>query len=216
MEKIKILLVDTIISIRSGLITFLDQKHFEVITSNKKNFLNSYENKKPNIVIFELLSLENDKEKISTIRNDIITFPEMKFIVISIINDSKLGKYILEIGGRVVSKRDGFDKLLEVIVEVLKNNNHLPQQLDKIPNEKSFSFDSKKNRKTYTSEIKKEILCFICNGLNSKEIGEKVHKSPKTIDNIRSEMLEETKSKNMAQLAVWSIKTGIVKLDDLD
>jgi len=211
MKKIKILLVDIFYSQKSGIIPFLVRNNYKVITSNDKEFLNSYKEQKPDVVIFQLKEL--DYRKISIIKDAIKIFPEIKIITFLSKDSNELNNEVASINiTNIVNKKEGLKALLREILSLTNNNSN--NSLGKILlKEKSISSIS---RRTQRSEIEKKILLLICKGFSSREIAHKLNKSARAIDGHRSEMLEKTESKNIVQLAIYAIKTGIVKLEDLD
>jgi DNA-binding NarL/FixJ family response regulator len=55
-----------------------------------------------------------------------------------------------------------------------------------------------------------EIINLISNGLNSREIGEKLHISHNTVDTYRRNILEKTGCKNAAELIKYAVKIDLI------
>jgi DNA-binding NarL/FixJ family response regulator len=57
-----------------------------------------------------------------------------------------------------------------------------------------------------------EIIQKICEGLSSREIGDQLHLSMRTIEGYREKIQEKMKVKNTAGIVVYAIKKGIYKI----
>jgi DNA-binding NarL/FixJ family response regulator len=62
------------------------------------------------------------------------------------------------------------------------------------------------------SDREKRVIRFICRQYTSKEIGEKLGKSHRTVEEWRERIMDKMKVKNSAGIAVYAIKHGIFKL----
>ncbi len=211
MAKIKILLVDARIAIKFKIISFLARKDCEIIISDEKEFLNSYQKQKSDIVIFELRKL--DYSKITIIKDAVSIFPEIKIISFLLIDINDLIDLIKQSGVKeIVIKKIGLHwkkDLLEKIL-FLTNKNVLN------PSEEILSTEEKTSDKKQLNKIEEEILYFICKGLTAKEIGRKMNLPSKSIDRERSKIIRKTNTKNIVNLVVFAIKNGIVKLENID
>ncbi|WP_176112876.1 response regulator transcription factor [Sediminibacterium ginsengisoli] len=57
-----------------------------------------------------------------------------------------------------------------------------------------------------------QIIKLICRQYSTREIGEKMGISHRTIEGCRERILEKTKAKNMVGIAIYAIKNGIHKI----
>ncbi len=55
------------------------------------------------------------------------------------------------------------------------------------------------------------VLELICRGYNSKEIGEKLFKSPRTIEGYRARLYEKLEVKNKAELIACAFRNDLLK-----
>lgn len=58
------------------------------------------------------------------------------------------------------------------------------------------------------SEREKEIIICICEGMTSKEIGEKIFLSVRTVEGLRMKIMEKMTVKNTAGIIIYAIKNG--------
>lgn len=70
----------------------------------------------------------------------------------------------------------------------------------------------KQNAATSLTEREKEFLQFACTELTYKEIGEKMFCSPRTVESYRDALFEKLQVKTRVALALFAVKTGLVKL----
>jgi DNA-binding NarL/FixJ family response regulator len=85
---------------------------------------------------------------------------------------------------------------IEVLNSILKN----PQKNERL------------NLVEELSEREKEILSLICTGLTNNEIADRLTLSKRTVDKHRENLLLKTQSKNTANLVIFAIKNGILKI----
>lgn len=62
------------------------------------------------------------------------------------------------------------------------------------------------------SDREKEFLQYACTELTYKEIGEKMHCSPRTVESYRDSLFEKLGVKTRVALALYAVKTGLYKL----
>lgn len=95
------------------------------------------------------------------------------------------------------------------------NNKEISSEINSLYQQMKIKDDLDKNAKKQKIKIskrEKEILELVCKGLTNKEIAESLFLSPRTIDNHRANLLDKTKTKNVAELVAFSIKNRIVEL----
>jgi PAS domain S-box-containing protein len=105
---------------------------------------------------------------------------------------------VIELSG-VLVKIEGKECLVGNIIE--KNSEKVSQL--KI---------SENTSKSDLSEREMEVLGYICKGLSSAEIAEKLFVSPRTIDSHRLALLSKTETKNTADLVMYAVRNHLVEL----
>ena len=113
-----------------------------------------------------------------------------------------------------VLKKSGKAELEKAIKTVYEGNNHFPQDilrnlLFKISRNGTENIQS--NELTL-SKRETEVLQLICQGHTNYEIAEKLHISPKTVDNHRTNLLSKTSTRNSAHLVMFAIKQHLVEV----
>ncbi len=61
------------------------------------------------------------------------------------------------------------------------------------------------------TEREREVLQYICEGLTAAEIGKCIFLSHRTVEGIKSSLLEKTGARNTAGLVMYAVKAGIVE-----
>ncbi|HRN56180.1 MAG TPA: helix-turn-helix transcriptional regulator, partial [Agriterribacter sp.] len=77
-----------------------------------------------------------------------------------------------------------------------------------IPLAKDFYFPHPQDAILSKREV--EVLKWICDGLSSIEIADKLHLSIHTVNNHRKNMLQKTNCKNVTELLAFSVKEGLI------
>ena len=67
-------------------------------------------------------------------------------------------------------------------------------------------------KKKLLSPAEEEILVLVWERLPTNEIADKLHLSPKTVDNHRSNLLSKTATKNAAHLVMFAIKNHLIEI----
>lgn len=99
--------------------------------------------------------------------------------------------------------------LREAVDTVLKGEKYFPSEVSNILIDYYASPDFGKNI-VDLNEKQIIILQHMANGLNSKEIGDKIFLSPRTIDSVRAEMIKKFNAKNSNELISIAIRKGLI------
>ena len=79
--------------------------------------------------------------------------------------------------------------------------------------------NAKKQDNKYTapqlSEKEKEIIQLICKQYTTKEIGEQLFMSPRTVEGYRLKILEKLEAKNIVGIVIAAIKFGLYTPDQV-
>lgn len=136
---------------------------------------------------------------------------EINIIGLTMLNDEASYLRMIENGAKgFVLKKSGKYELNQAIQEVYNGGNYFSQDiLQKL----AFRINRKSaNPADELTKRESEILVHICKGLSTKQISDVLFISPKTIEVHRSNILSKTGCKNIAQLIIWAIKSGIFSI----
>lgn len=139
-------------------------------------------------------------------------YPNLGIIGLSMYDDAILITDFLEAGGKGYLLKDATRSEFEhAIVAVNSRRNYYCQRSSAVIREHLLSL---KNKSTADSvqlnDIELSILKLICDGLTSKEIGETIFLSPRTIESYRLKLLHKLNVSNTTGLVIYAIKNGIV------
>ncbi len=217
MKKYKIIIVDDHDILRDGLkFTFAQIDFAEVIgeASNGKDFLKLMETAKPDIVLMDISMPEMDG--IEATKEILKIIPDLKIIALTMFGDEEYYFKMVHSGARgFVLKKSGIEELKNAIETVASGENFFSNELLRniIVNitDKKFKQEISSTPANLTKR-ELEVLQEICNGLTKKEIGEKLHISPKTVEGHRNNLLTKTGSKNTVSMVIYAIKNKLIKI----
>jgi len=217
MEKIiDIIIVDDHSIFRDGLKSLLSQiPNFKILNEakNGKEFLDILQSSKPDIVLMDISMPEMDG--IEATEKALSQHPGLKIIALSSYSDHVYYYKMIKAGVQgFVLKKSGKEELQEAINAVYNGENHFPQDIlrNLIFRLGNTGLDSITSDEISLSKRETEVLQLICQGFTNNEIAEKLHISPKTVDNHRTNLLSKTSTKNSAHLVMFAIKHHLVEV----
>ena len=133
--------------------------------------------------------------------------PEMLILVVTQYNGEAMIKHLLRIGVHgFIFKSSAPEEIREAIKTVLEGRQYVPSNLQP-------SFLKKMAMSDAPAVLKKreaEILLLLKMGRSSKEIAERLNLKENTINSYREEMLQKTKTKNVAELISYAYENGML------
>ena len=142
--------------------------------------------------------------------------PDLKIIALTMFGDEEYYFKMVHSGARgFVLKKSGIEELKNAIETVASGENFFSNELLRniivnITDKKFKQAISSTPANLTKREL--EVLQEICNGLTKKEIGEKLHISPKTVEGHRNNLLTKTGSKNTVSMVMYAIKNKLIKI----
>jgi DNA-binding NarL/FixJ family response regulator len=203
-----VILVDDHKSMLSGLSLLLKDLGHEVIgvATNGREFLKLLQNIQPDIVLMDiempvLNGIEASKEALKL-------FPDINIIILSMYNDEEFYNSLIEIGVKgFILKESDHDEIERAINSVVAGKHYFSQEL-------LIKLLHKKKEINQLSLTPREIevLNFLCKGLSSAEIADKLFLSCRTVEKMRSELLQKTNTTNSISLAIYAVKNNLVEI----
>ncbi len=206
---IRILVVDDHRIFRQGIVTMLrSQQGFQVVAEagTGKDAIAFAERLQPDVILMDV-SLP-DIDGIETSRRIAAAGIDTSVILLTMYKEAKLMALSKETGimGYIL-KNDALDDLLYAINAVLRGEQYLSASLS------TESFHTA----TYPAEPcpltgrEKEIVTLVAQGLTSKEIGEKLFVSTKTVETHRANIMEKLQFKGIADMVRYAVRTGLIE-----
>lgn len=179
---------------------------------NGKKLMELVKKQLPDVVLLDLKMPEMDGMETTKMLHGI--HPEVKILMLTSFDDEHLILHLLELGinGYLVKNSEP-DEIKRAIHAVYENDyyfNHLVSttMLRAITQKNMAALKHKDPVKLNDRET--EVLKLICEELTTPEIAARICLSPRTIEGIRTSLIEKTGVKNIAGLVLYALKNGIV------
>ena len=221
MRKIKIALCDDHTLFRVGMSIILGQVHdVELIleAANGQELIDRMPGKMPDVVLLDLQMPVLD----GTATADYIRahWPLVKIIVLTMHDEDRMVLHLLEKGVSGYLLKDAEAGEVETAIrKVMDEGVYLNEfvsraMLRKMTNKTRVDKPTTTyyNSKILLSEREREVLTFICEGMSTNEISEKVFLSPRTVEGHRLRILEKTGTKNTAGMVAYAFKNNLVSI----
>jgi len=213
LNTINIILVDDHKLLRDGLRNIIEQKsHMHIIgeASDGREVIKLCNKLKPNVIIMDvsmpgLNGVEATKQIIQH-------HPEIKIIGLSMYSSKQFIQGMFKAGAFGYLLKDGSSlELVTAITTVVENKRYLSKDL----NQELLSQIKKGEsiEKTELSSREKEVLQLIAEGKSSKEIGEILFLSSKTVDVHRNNIMKKLELHSIPELTKYAIQQGLTSLD---
>jgi DNA-binding NarL/FixJ family response regulator len=138
--------------------------------------------------------------------------PGIKIIALSMYSDENYYLSMIEAGAcGFLLKNSNFQEVEKAIVDVYNDKSYISIEiLNNILRQPLKTSVNASNDDL--TEREKEILLLICKGLTNNEIADRLNLSKRTVDKHRENLLLKTQSKNTANLVIYAIKNGYLKI----
>jgi DNA-binding NarL/FixJ family response regulator len=213
MNPITILLADDHDVVRKGMKMLLeDETDVKVIgeASDGLDAIEKVKNLMPNVVILDLTMPKMNGIEASRIISE--EFPDVKILIFSMHNNREYIVSSVENGANGYLLKDtGKEELMRAIKVVSEGRKYFPPEISEVIIDellaKTASNQDNSDKPIFQKITPKEkqILGMIVQGLNSREIADKLFLSIRTVDNHRANMMKKTKAKNTADLVMMAI-----------
>lgn len=213
-EPIKVVLADDHEIFRDGLKLMLSK--FNTIkligdASNGRELVKLVDEVKPDVVITDIkMPLMDGVEATKYITHH---HKEIGVIALSMFDETSLIIEMLEAGASGYLVKDCDKTEIKEAIERVYNKEqyycrHTGNKLMQVMARNSKK-DEKKNTVLSLSDKEKEIVQLICKQYTTKEIGEQLFMSPRTVEGYRLKILEKLEAKNTAGIVIAAIRQGL-------
>lgn len=183
---------------------------------NGKELLEKLRSQQPDIILLDINMPEMDGiEATKEIKK---LYPDIKIIMLTMFNDIRFIKEVLEIGAKgYILKNIGREDLIKAIHTVASGKPFLDSAVqEKVINNMSAQDDDEMDDKESDVLVQNitgrelEILQLIALGLTSQDISKKLFISKNTVETHRKNLLAKLNVKNTASLLKFAYKKGLV------
>lgn len=212
MKSIKILIINKNYLINYAIQDILKRnKTFQVYEISESVLLSKMKKNSSCIILYEIDSSDsNNSQLIKTLKDN---YPLIRIIVfLSIKNKDVLYQLMkLNVEG-YLSKNIKQDELIKSIIEVNEGNKFYSDDIKLLllDNLDKFTNDNKNEKKSVLSEREIEILKYIVEGMNNKDISKKLFISEHTVLTHKRNIMRKLNVNSTPQLIVKSLQKGFV------
>ena len=213
LKDIKIVLVDDHKLLRDGLRNIIEQRsnmHIIGEASDGREAIKICPKLLPNVIVMDVAmpGLNGIEATRQIHKNN----PDIKIIGLSMHSSKQFIQSMFKAGAFAYLLKDGdSDELITAICTVMQNKKYLSKDI----NQEFLSAlkEPKAIEKTQVSSREKEVLQLISEGRSSKEIGEILFLSPKTVDVHRNNIMKKIDLFTIPELTKYAIQEGLTSLD---
>ncbi len=142
-------------------------------------------------------------------------YPHLKLIILSMYKEPSIIKKLIALGvdGYLVKTADQ-EELVAGICQVVKGQKFFAGEVTMALTETDTSSNKQKEviqKLAGLSEREIEIVKLICDGLNNREIGERLFISHRTVDTHRTNLMRKLEVHSVVELIKIAIKSGLIE-----
>ncbi len=215
MSIIKFAIADDHTIFRQGLVYALaDDKELDLVgeADNGRSLIELVKRSMPDVILLDMKMPEMDG--IETTKQIHLLYPEIKILMLTSYDNEHFILHLLELGanGYLLKNADP-SEIKRAIHSVYTNDyyfNHLVSStmLKTITRKNSENVKVKDVVKLSDREL--EVLKLICQELTTSEIAAKIFLSSRTVEGIRTNLIEKIGVRNTAGLVIYAVKNGII------
>lgn len=215
MKKLKILLADDHIVMRTGLRALLErQPNLEVVgeSENGREAIELVSSLRPDVVVMDIgMPVLNGIEATKTI---VTQHPTVAVVILSMYVDESYIMRALKAGARGYLLKDSAPAdLISAIQAVSQNKSFFSPNVSRILAEDYVRVLKQKgavDSYDLLTSREREILQLIAEGKANKEVATALNISPYTVETHRSHILEKLNLHNPAELILYAVRKGII------
>lgn len=214
-EPIEVLLADDHAMFRSGLRALLDgEPHIAVVgeASTGDEAVDQVRELEPDVVVMDL-SMPGSDGLEATRRIAALDLPT-HVLVLTVHAEEEYLVPVVEAGASGYLTKTSADRdLVEAIRTVARDEVYLPPQATKLllQEYRAAEGDEDTSRLHELSSREQEVAALTAEGFSSREIGEKLFISPKTVDTYRSRIMKKLELNHRSELVRFALRVGLLK-----
>jgi len=213
MADVRVLLADDHAIFRAGLKALLDaEMGIEVVgeASSGDEAVDMVRDLKPDIVVMDL-SMPGSGGLEATRRITALELPT-KVLVLTMHAEEEYLVPVLEAGAHgYLTKTTADRRLIEALRVIARGEVYLPPRAATLLLKEYKATGEDNDLLRQLSSREQEVLGLTAEGFSSKEIGEKLFISPKTVDTYRSRIMEKLGLTHRSELVRFALKAGLLK-----
>lgn len=213
---IKVILADDHTVLRHGLSrSFEQEKDIDVVgqATNGHSTIDLVRELAPDVVVMDIGM--PDLNGVDATRRITKDYPEVKVVGLSMHSSDKYIREMFRAGASgYLLKNCPFEELVEAVKAVADGKTYISSSIsDMLVKEYAAKPDEEKSAFSILSVREREVLQLFAEGKTTKQIGLRLHISPKTVEAHRLRIMEKLDIDNIAQLTKYAIQQGLTELD---
>lgn len=214
MNPITIAIADDYKIFRDGLkLCFSADANLKVIfeADNGEDLLEALKTQQPDIIIMDLnMPLLDGMEATKQVRKK---YDQVKILVVTMYDNDKFIIHLMENGAHGYLLKNAEPKeIIKAIYSVCENGYYFNDLVNKALLKKLVMKNNLKpsfNHNIELTEREQEVLKMICEEKTAAEIGKEIFLSPRSVEGIRTRLIEKVGVRNTAGLVMFAVKNGI-------
>ncbi|MCK3684549.1 response regulator transcription factor [Maribellus sp. YY47] len=213
--KIKVIVADDHQLFREGLKNLLETDQTIEVIAQSENGIAAIElaqRLKPDVLLTDIAMPEmNGIEATRLIKEKL---PDVKVVAVSMHSDKQYVKGMLEAGADAyLLKNSTHRQLIDAVHSVFNGKKFLSEDITELViNGYLDSANIKDDSYNQLSEREKEIFLLLAEGVSTREIGEKLFISVKTVGTHKQNILDKLDLKNNSDVVKFALKKGLIHL----
>jgi len=216
-NKIRIVLADDHLVLRAGLRALLNSEpDMQVVgeASDGSEAMQQVEQHQPDVLVLDLM-MPNVKG-IDIIEKLTARYPNTRILVLTMHADTQYIRHVLKVGGAgYVLKSSADTELITAIREIASGNSYLTPEATKILLADYRGQDTDETPSPpeldLLSDREREVLVMAALGYSSREIGELLSISPKSVGTYRQRLMDKLGLESRAELVQYALKNGLLE-----
>lgn len=213
MVKYNVAIVEDQAMFRAGLVSLLsefEELHVMMEAGNGKEFQDKLKKKKPDVVLLDLeMPVMDGMETLEYLK---ATHPGIRVLILTMHNEEPIIAHMIESGAHgFLVKNDPIETLIDAIYSVMDTGYYLDERVSHALVQRLMLGKKIKPsfEKVMLTERELQVVQLLCQELTTKEIGERMNLSHRTIEGHRETILEKIKAKNTVGIVMYAIKNGL-------
>lgn len=214
--KIKVIVADDHQLFREGLKNLLETDGtIEVIAQSENGTaaIEMAQRLKPDVLLTDIAMPDMNGIEATRLLKE--KLPDMKVIAVSMHSDKQYVKGMLEAGADAyLLKNSTHRQLIDAVHSVCNGKKFLSEDITELViNGYLDSANTKDDGYNQLSDREKEIFMLLAEGVSTREIGEKLFISVKTVGTHKQNILDKLNLKNNSDVVKYALKKGLIHLE---
>jgi DNA-binding NarL/FixJ family response regulator len=213
-DKLKIFIVDDHEFFRNGLKMVINRLKYAKVTgeaANGREFLDLLAKEEPDIVLIDIQMPQMNG--IEATRQALEEYPDLKIVALTMFEDEEYIQRMIDAGAKGFLLKNITKEILDQALQAIQSGrNYYSPELFDFFTRKVVSEPRHDDEEVQLTRREKEVLQLICDGLNNKEIADRLFISERTVVGHKSNLLAKTNCKSSVGLLSYAIKHRLVEV----